>query len=258
VVATDDERIAAAVRAFGGEVALTRADHQSGTDRVAEVAAATGAELVVNVQGDEPLLDPKMIDECVTALKDAIERGDGVGMATVLKAVGESVFHDPDVVKVVTDARGRALYFSRSLIPYPRQRTDAFEVYEHIASTPIRAKHCSVFPSFRPAAWSRSNAWSSCAPSRTASAFRPSSRRARASLFPSIRSRTWTKSAASWPQGSRHDAVVEAIVGNSRAPARIAPRIDAKSFGKCSSQHRGRQAARRPRGRGHRQRTQSA
>jgi 3-deoxy-manno-octulosonate cytidylyltransferase (CMP-KDO synthetase) len=132
VVATDDERIAAAVRAFGGEVALTRADHQSGTDRVAEVAAATGAELVVNVQGDEPLLDPKMIDECVTALKDAIERGDGVGMATVLKAVGESVFHDPDVVKVVTDARGRALYFSRSLIPYPRQRTDAFEVYEHI------------------------------------------------------------------------------------------------------------------------------
>ena len=132
VVATDDVRIAAAVRAFGGEAALTRADHQSGTDRVAEVAAATDAGLIVNVQGDEPLLDPRMIDECVTALRDAIDRGDSVGMATVLKPVGESAFHDPGVVKVVTDVRGRALYFSRSLIPYPRLRTDAFTVYEHI------------------------------------------------------------------------------------------------------------------------------
>jgi 3-deoxy-manno-octulosonate cytidylyltransferase (CMP-KDO synthetase) len=132
VVATDDERIAAAVRAFGGLVALTRADHQSGTDRVAEVASATGADLVVNVQGDEPLLDPRMIDECVIALKSAIDRRAAVGMATVLKPVGESAFHDPGVVKCVTDAHGRALYFSRSLIPYPRQRTAAFTVYEHI------------------------------------------------------------------------------------------------------------------------------
>jgi 3-deoxy-manno-octulosonate cytidylyltransferase (CMP-KDO synthetase) len=132
VVATDDERIAAAVRAFGGKVQITSADHQSGTDRVAEVASATDAALVVNVQGDEPLLDPKMIDECVVALEDAMRRKDGVAMSTVIKGVGEAVYHDPSVVKVVTDARGRALYFSRSLIPYPRQRTDAFEVFEHI------------------------------------------------------------------------------------------------------------------------------
>ena len=132
VVATDDERIAAAVRAFGGDVQVTRPDHRSGTDRVAEVASATDAELVVNVQGDEPLLDPTMIDECVMALKDALQRGDSVQMSTVIKRVGEAAHHDPNVVKVVTDARGRALYFSRSLIPYPRQRTDAFEVFEHI------------------------------------------------------------------------------------------------------------------------------
>jgi 3-deoxy-manno-octulosonate cytidylyltransferase (CMP-KDO synthetase) len=132
VVATDDERIAAAVRAFGGEVRITSPDHQSGTDRVAEVASATDAALVVNVQGDEPLLDPKMIDECVMALQDAMQQGDGVQMSTVIKGIGEAAYHDPSVVKVVTDARGRALYFSRSLIPYPRQRTDAFEVFEHI------------------------------------------------------------------------------------------------------------------------------
>jgi 3-deoxy-manno-octulosonate cytidylyltransferase (CMP-KDO synthetase) len=99
---------------------------------VAEVASATDAALVVNVQGDEPLLDPKMIDECVMALQDAMQQGDGVQMSTVIKGIGEAAYHDPSVVKVVTDARGRALYFSRSLIPYPRQRTDAFEVFEHI------------------------------------------------------------------------------------------------------------------------------
>lgn len=131
VVATDDERIAAAVRAFGGEVQMTRADHQSGTDRVAEVAAATDAALVVNVQGDEPLLDPAMIDECVVALQQAMQPG-GVQMSTVIKLVGEEAYQDPNVVKVVTDARGRALYFSRSLIPYPRQRTDAFVIFEHV------------------------------------------------------------------------------------------------------------------------------
>ncbi len=131
VVATDDERIVAAVKAFGGAVVMTDPDHASGTDRVAEVAAGSDAALVVNIQGDEPLLDPAMIDECVQALKDALEQGD-VGMSTMAKRVGEDVFHDPSVVKLVRDARGRALYFSRSLIPYPRYRTSSFGVFEHI------------------------------------------------------------------------------------------------------------------------------
>ncbi len=132
VVATDDERIAAAVGRFGGQVAMTSPAHASGTDRVAEVASASGADIVVNVQGDEPLLDPEMIDECVQALKDALLERDGVGISTVIKKIGENSYHDASVVKVVRDARGRALYFSRSLIPYPRHPAEPFDVFEHI------------------------------------------------------------------------------------------------------------------------------
>jgi 3-deoxy-manno-octulosonate cytidylyltransferase (CMP-KDO synthetase) len=132
LVATDDERIASAVRAFGGEVQLTSPAHQSGTDRVAEVSAALDAAIIVNIQGDEPLLDPRMIDECVMALTAGMQERDGAQMSTVMKRIGEESYHDPGVVKVVSDARGRALYFSRSLIPYPRRRTEAFEVFEHI------------------------------------------------------------------------------------------------------------------------------
>jgi 3-deoxy-manno-octulosonate cytidylyltransferase (CMP-KDO synthetase) len=132
VVATDDERIAAAVRAFGGKAVLTRADHASGTDRVAEVAANSDAEIVVNVQGDEPLLDPRMIDECVLALQEATKLDSSASLSTVIKKVGQEVYHDPAVVKVVVDARGRALYFSRSSIPYSRQRTSDFAVFEHV------------------------------------------------------------------------------------------------------------------------------
>jgi 3-deoxy-manno-octulosonate cytidylyltransferase (CMP-KDO synthetase) len=127
IVATDDERIARAVRQFGGEAIMT-ADHASGTDRVAEVARARDAGLIVNIQGDEPLIQPRMIDECV----EAIEYSDGAGLSTVMKRISEDAFHDPGVVKVVCDARGRALYFSRSLIPYPRTRTADFAVFEHI------------------------------------------------------------------------------------------------------------------------------
>ena len=128
VVATDDERIAYAVEQFGGQAVMTRSDHQSGTDRVAEVAAGSEAPIVVNIQGDEPLLDPKMIDECVQSLIDNPD----AGMSTVMKRVGEEAFQDPGVVKVVRDARGRALYFSRSLIPYPRTRPADFAVFEHL------------------------------------------------------------------------------------------------------------------------------
>lgn len=132
VVATDDKRIIAAVEAFGGHAVMTSTEHASGTDRVAEVALTSDAAIIVNIQGDEPLLDPTMIDECILALKKALQEQTGVGFSTVAKKVGEEAYHDLDVTKVVLDARGRALYFSHSLIPYPRYRTQAFEVLEHI------------------------------------------------------------------------------------------------------------------------------
>lgn len=128
VVATDDVRIFDAVKRFGGSAVMTSSEHRSGTDRVAEVAAGCGAAVVVNIQGDEPLLDPEMIDECVGALRG----NKGVELSTVMKRIGEEAFQDPGVVKVVCDTRGRALYFSRSLIPYPRTRTEEFAVFEHL------------------------------------------------------------------------------------------------------------------------------
>jgi len=128
VVATDDARICEAVRRFGGDVVMTRPEHTCGTERVAEVAATSDASIVVNVQGDEPLLDPKMIDECVKALQES----EGAGLSTVVKKIGEAAYHDPAVVKTVRDTLGRALYFSRSLIPYPRHSTAEFAVFEHV------------------------------------------------------------------------------------------------------------------------------
>jgi 3-deoxy-manno-octulosonate cytidylyltransferase (CMP-KDO synthetase) len=117
VVATDDERVAAAVRGFGGEAVLTSPDHATGTDRMAEVAWEEAAGVIVNVQGDEPLIDPAAIDLAVAGLD-----GDpGLALATLcipLLDVAEML--SPSVVKVVSDARGDALYFSRSPIPYVR------------------------------------------------------------------------------------------------------------------------------------------
>lgn len=119
-VATDDERIARAVRAQGYEARMTRADHASGTDRVAEAAAALGLAddaIVVNVQGDEPLIAPALIGGVAAAL----ERDAEASVSTACHPIGDaaSVFN-PNVVKVVLDARGRALYFSRAPIPYAR------------------------------------------------------------------------------------------------------------------------------------------
>ncbi|MCP4592220.1 MAG: 3-deoxy-manno-octulosonate cytidylyltransferase [bacterium] len=118
IVATDDSRVCDAVVSFGGEVALTRADHPSGTDRVAEVAAGLDAEIVVNLQGDEPEIDPGMLDELVAIF----ERPDCV-MATLacpFSAVPGGDPADPNAVKVVVDARRRALYFSRACVPHAR------------------------------------------------------------------------------------------------------------------------------------------
>lgn len=117
IVATDDERVFEAVHAHGGEALMTSSAHQSGTDRVAEVAGQLDYELVVNVQGDEPLIDPSTIDAAVEPLIEHAQ----IHMSTTSEPITtiEDVFN-PSVVKVVTDARGFALYFSRSPIPYVR------------------------------------------------------------------------------------------------------------------------------------------
>jgi 3-deoxy-manno-octulosonate cytidylyltransferase (CMP-KDO synthetase) len=117
-VATDDERIASAVKAHGFKVVMTRADHASGTDRLAEAATQLGLgdqHIVVNVQGDEPLIEPKLIGQLAERLGSA-------DMATACHAIHDvASLANPNVVKVVMDATGHALYFSRSRIPYPRE-----------------------------------------------------------------------------------------------------------------------------------------
>jgi 3-deoxy-manno-octulosonate cytidylyltransferase (CMP-KDO synthetase) len=117
VVATDDERIAEAARAAGGDAVLTRADHPSGTDRIAEAACQYDADVIINIQGDEPMIDPELIDELVAVMA----RDRSLEMATAAARIGSNEeLEDPGVVKVVFDDAHRALYFSRSVIPYVR------------------------------------------------------------------------------------------------------------------------------------------
>ncbi|HXX36569.1 MAG TPA: 3-deoxy-manno-octulosonate cytidylyltransferase [bacterium] len=119
VVATDDNRIKSAVEVHGGEARLTASTHPTGTDRVAEVARGVDCDLVVNVQGDEPLLEPGMVDEVIDLLRED-QRAD---MSTLMMPItSDEEFQNPNVVKVVADLNGNALYFSRGQIPYPRVR----------------------------------------------------------------------------------------------------------------------------------------
>lgn len=117
LVATDDSRIRDEVSSFGGECVLTSADHRSGTDRVAEAIAALDVDLVVNVQGDEPFVEPQAIDLAISACDEHGKSGKAIAtIATPIETHSE--FWDPNVVKVVTDRRGFALYFSRWPIPF--------------------------------------------------------------------------------------------------------------------------------------------
>jgi 3-deoxy-manno-octulosonate cytidylyltransferase (CMP-KDO synthetase) len=118
LIATDDERILEAARSFGARVKMTRTDHISGTDRVAEVAAAfEDYELIVNIQGDEPLIDPNAIDAAILPLLEE----QAIPMGTLKKRIEDPrEITDPNVVKVVTDRFQNAIYFSRAAIPYPR------------------------------------------------------------------------------------------------------------------------------------------
>lgn len=126
-VATDDERIAAACAGFGAPVLMTRSDHATGTDRLAEAAATLDADVIVNVQGDEPMIEGFVIDAAVSALAESRD----IVMSTVVHALDKGADTDPNRVKVVLDQQGFALYFSRSLIPYPRAKT-GHRAWQHV------------------------------------------------------------------------------------------------------------------------------
>ncbi|MCA9291636.1 MAG: 3-deoxy-manno-octulosonate cytidylyltransferase, partial [Phycisphaerales bacterium] len=124
-----DERIAAAARAFGGEVVMTARDHPNGTSRLAEVARSLDDPIIVNVQGDEPEIDPRLIDDAVDTL---VARPECV-VATIATPLRDGEDHrDPNIVKVVLDARGRALYFSRAPIPHDRDGVGAAPPLRHV------------------------------------------------------------------------------------------------------------------------------
>ena len=124
VVATDDSRIATAVEQFGGVVRITQPGHRTGTDRIAEVARDLPCEIVINVQGDLPLIEPEMIEEAIEPLTS--DRS--LVMSTLRQAISdEADLANPNIVKVVVDANDNALYFSRSPIPFQRERGAAFK-----------------------------------------------------------------------------------------------------------------------------------
>lgn len=156
VVATDDDRIAQAVERHGHRAVMTRADHPSGTDRIAEAAAALGLgadEIVVNVQGDEPLIDPGLVGEVAATL----DRRTDAAMSTACHPLDdEGAFANPNVVKVVLDAKGYALYFSRAGIPYPRDgRAPA---YRHIGIYGYRVSFLRRYGSLEPALMEKAEA----------------------------------------------------------------------------------------------------
>ncbi len=128
VVATDDERIRDTVAGFQGQTVLTSSDHVSGSDRVAEVAASSEADIIVNVQGDEPFVNARILEQLV----EPLIQQPCIPMATLCKQIKtREVLQDPNVVKVVTDTCGHALYFSRSPIPYAG-RVRSHVAWEHI------------------------------------------------------------------------------------------------------------------------------
>lgn len=143
VIATDDQRIQKAARAFGAQAVMTRDDHQSGTDRAAEVAASETAQVIVNIQGDEPLIDPAAIDAAILALLDDSD----VPMATLKKPIEDRrEIEDPNVVKVVTDLAGKAIYFSRCPIPFQRDGNSGVH-YKHIGLYVYRREFLLAYPS---------------------------------------------------------------------------------------------------------------
>jgi len=147
IVATDDLRIATRVTGFGGHVRLTRPDHLTGTDRLAEVAQSLDCDIVVNVQGDEPLLDPRAITELVEPFADA-----SISMSTLYRRIADPAdLSDPNIVKLVTDRAGFALYFSRAPIPHTRDpRVGWPPLYRHVGVYAYRRSALLVLAALEP------------------------------------------------------------------------------------------------------------
>ena len=149
VVATDDQRIVDAVKTFGGEAILTRADHATGTDRVAEVAVHITAEIYVNVQGDEPLVDPGIVDAVVAAMLE----DDSIEIGTPCSAITRQAdIMDPNVTKVVRDFEGNGLYFSHAPIPWVRDTGDTVTAqhWKHIGIYAFRRDVLLEIPTLPP------------------------------------------------------------------------------------------------------------
>ncbi|HEV2488655.1 MAG TPA: 3-deoxy-manno-octulosonate cytidylyltransferase [Candidatus Acidoferrales bacterium] len=149
IVATDDERIRAAVASFGGEAVMTRRDHRSGTERIAEVAIHNPAEIYINVQGDEPLISPEVIDAVVQEISLEAE----TQVATLcVPIVQPAEIMDPNIVKVVMDFDGNALYFSRAPIPWVRDASQpvAARHFKHIGIYAFRRDALLEFPTLPP------------------------------------------------------------------------------------------------------------
>jgi 3-deoxy-manno-octulosonate cytidylyltransferase (CMP-KDO synthetase) len=144
LVATDDARIAECVRSAGGEAVLTSATAASGTDRVAEIAREIPADVYVNVQGDEPLMPAENIDRAVATLSEGPDRS----LATLAFPIGANAAGDPDTVKVAVARDGRALYFSRSPIPYYRQGPPAYR--KHLGIYAYRAEALAAIAALPP------------------------------------------------------------------------------------------------------------
>jgi 3-deoxy-manno-octulosonate cytidylyltransferase (CMP-KDO synthetase) len=149
VVATDDTRIVDALRPFGTRAVMTSADHQSGTDRVAEVARGSDAEIVVNVQGDEPEIEPEIVDALVERLETTT--ADDMATAATPFPAGADVA-DPNLVKVVTALDGRAVYFSRSPVPFWRDRASGQSpaYYLHLGIYAYRREFLLQYASWPP------------------------------------------------------------------------------------------------------------
>jgi 3-deoxy-manno-octulosonate cytidylyltransferase (CMP-KDO synthetase) len=153
-VATDDARIAETVERAGGKVVMTSPEHPSGTDRVAEAARQIDCDVVVNIQGDEPFIAARAIDQ---ALEPFATRSE-LAMSTLMRPIrDEETFRDPNVVKVVVDRQGYALYFSRAPIPHPR-REDGFQAFEHIGLYAYRKEFLLSLASLEPTVLEHSEA----------------------------------------------------------------------------------------------------
>ena len=153
-IATDDDRVAEACREFGARVVMTSPDHTTGTERLAEVCREVHDEIVVNIQGDEPLIEGFVIDAAVSALEESPE----ADMSTVVHRAGPDALADPNRVKVTLDRAGFALYFSRAAIPHAREGTAHAPVLQHVGLYAYRRAFLLEYASLPPTPLERSEA----------------------------------------------------------------------------------------------------